>query len=282
MSNSLIIRAKQWAKNLRNESTKSWKNREQDRNYRKFITRPNLYRILKSLKPLNNGIFLDVGCGDGSETVYLKDCLVKFGNIGKMYGFDPQENFIKIAKKIKSKNSKLSLHFGDDSFDKFIQKYQIKKSVDLIISIFVLQDIPDINNFLNNIDGCLSQKGRAIFLLVHPNFAENMLKKDALKINKDLTPDSTKTPWRFAAKYPIVEERGRTFFVPYFHRTIRDYRKIVKKYFRNVKFINLEPSPKDIKICKKQNKSPFYNHKGNVYYPEIIKMNSSLIILGCK
>lgn len=278
----LILKAKEWATNLWEKADLSWRRRRQDYNYRKFIARPGLYDVLRCFSPINDGIFLDVGCGGGSETIYIRDSLAKFGNTGMMYGFDPRGEFIEIAKKKINNNLALSLNFENNSFGKFIEKYKLTGKANLVVSVFVLQDLPDIDEFIKNVNTCLVSSGLGIFLLVHPNFAEKMLRKDALKINKSLNPKNDEISWRFAAEYPIVEENNQTFFVPYFHRTIRDYRTFMSKYFKNIDFINLKLKPEDVDLCRKNHISPFYNHKGNVYYPEIIETESSLIISGVK
>ena len=117
---------------------------------------------------------------------------------------------------------------------------------------------------------------------MHPNFGEAMKNKDAVKLEDALNPSCVAVPWKWVGEYPIVEEEGRTFFVPYFQRTIDEYRKHFSKYFSQIEFVPLKPSPQDVSRSEKEHRSPFYNHSGNVYYPEIVEMESSLVIIAKK
>lgn len=275
----LISKANQWAKDVWTRAVPNWENRSQDHNYRDILVRPGIYTALKSIKLKTNGQFLDIGCGEGTETFCIRNLLVQLGYSGVMYAYDPQSHFIGIAENANKPHPAISIQFGDGSIDEFLEKYNLSKNVDLVTSIFVLQDLPDIRKHLTDIDRVLSEEGVGIFLLVHPNFGEAMRKKDAIKIEKSLSPQGMNVPWQFVGEYPIVEENGRTFFVPYFHRTVDDYRKYFQKYFSKIDFVGLKPSFQDIKCCERERRSPFYNHDGNVYYPEIVEMESSLVII---
>ncbi len=275
-----ISKANQWAKDVWTVAVPDWENRSQDHNYRDIVTRPGIYAALKSLSPKTSGQFLDIGCGDGSETFYIRDSLVKLGCSGRMFGYDPQSHFISAAEQANKSYSSIPIQFDNGSIQDFLENYSLSKNVDLIASIFVLQDLPDIRKHLADVDEALSERGAGIFLLVHPDFGEAMRKKGALKIEKSLNAAKVDVPWRFACEYPIVEENDRTFFVPYFHRTTDDYREYFQRYFSRIEFIGLKPSPQDINRCEQEHKSPFYNHAGNVYYPEIVEMESSLVIIA--
>ena len=219
---------------------------------------------------------------EGVETFYIRDKLSQIGNSGVMYGYDPESEFISIAKTTNNSQASIPITFGNNSIDQFLQRYNLQNEIDIVTSIFVLQDVADIQKYLEDINKVLNHEGVGIFLLVHPLFGESMKNKNVLRINRTLNSLNTDKSWRFAGEYPIVEENGKTFFVPYFHRTIEDYKKYFSKYFKKIDFIELKPTKDKIKLCGKEHKSPFYNHIGNVYYPEIIKMKSSLIIIAKK
>lgn len=279
---SLILKANQWAEKVWKYAVQSWEERNQDHNYRDILARPGIFKALKSLKKIKNGIFLDMGCAEGVETFYIRDKLSQLENSGIMYGYDPENKFIKIAEDTNKPGAIIPITFGNNSIDQFLERYNLQKKVDIVTSIFVLQEIADIQKYLSDVGKVLNDNGIGIFLLVHPLFGEAMKNKNALKINKILNPLNTQTSWRFAGEYPIVEENGKTFFVPYFHRTIEDYKKYFGRYFKKIDFVELKPTKDKIKVCEIEHKSPFYNHIGNVYYPEIAKMKSSLIIVAKK
>lgn len=275
-----ISKANEWAMNIWTREVSNWENRSQDHNYRDVVARPGIYSALSSLSPISNGQFLDIGCGEGVETFYIRDLLVTLGWSGKMFGYDPQSHLISIAEGANNAHSSIPIQFSNGSIDDFLKKYGLLRNIDLLTSIFVLQDLPDIHKYLSDIDKVLSEHGIGIFLLVHPNFTEAIKNKGAVKLNPGLNPSGVTVPWHWVGEYPIVEEKGKTFFVPYFQRTLDEYKNYFEKYFSQIEFISLKPSPQDIDRNKKEQRSPFYNHLENVYYPEIIKMESSLVIIA--
>ena len=167
--------------------------------------------------------------------------------------------------------------FDQGEFINLLNKYKLLAKVDLLTSIFVLQELPVLDNFLHEIRQALSPTGKAFFLLVHPDFGIAMLKKSALVINQNLSylPNAE---WEFAAAYPIVEEKSQTFFLPYFHRSKSNYLAKLEKHFRILRIVDLKPLQRNVAFCQKKNISPFYSHPGNIYWPEIIEQPSSLLI----
>lgn len=271
--------ANEWARRVWGEAVFAWEERKQDFTYRDLVARPGVDLALTKINPKKDARILDVGCAEGKETLHIYETLIRLGWSGKMFGHDPQKRFIKKAKKNKAGHKKLSLVFGGGSLAGFSKKHTLIESVDLVTSIFVLQDLPHIKEYIWEISKILKKGGIAIFLAVHPDFAEKIKRKGAISIERNL--GKTKE-WRFAGKYPIVEEEGRTFYVPYFHRTIEDYRGYFLEHFQSVKIVDLKPSVKDVHLCEKQKRSPFYNHFGNVYYPEIVQEASSALFIALK
>lgn len=276
-----LMDANVWAREVWTRATQNWEERSQDHNYRDLVARPGilagLKKLLQNSPVLKNKNFLDIGCAEGTETLYMRDLLIRMYHTGIMYGYDPQGKFVDSANTKSKPNPIIPTIFENNSLEETLRKHNLFGKIDLVTSIFVLQDLPNIKDYLSKVDKALKDDGKGMFLLVHPNFAEEMLKKGALKKEEQLIPNDE---WRFAGEYPIVEERGRTFFVPYFHRTIEDYKKYFSEHFSKFKFIGLKPSEKNLEIAKINHLSPFYQHEGNVYYPEIIQTESSVIILA--
>jgi len=269
-----------WTEELRKGYIQPWENRRQDYAYKKYVERPVINSLLQSKIPIHaNGKYLDIGCGDGNETFYIQKRLVRLGHRGILYAFDPQENLIRIAQK---RNFRLygyiPIVFDCGYLDVLAEKYNLEESVDLVTSTVVLQDLPDPKQFIESIHKCLKIGAIAIFSLVHPAFAESLLKKGALKIKFPVYKDY----WQWAAAFPIVEEKQKTFNVPYFHRTIDDYLKIFNSLFTDITYLEGAPSKRNIKFYQNKSISPFYDHLGNVYFPEIIEMPSSLFLIAKK
>jgi len=274
-----ISRANVWATDVWDRAVSNWEDRDQDHNYRDILARPGIFSALSLLPRISNGKFLDIGCGEGAETFYIRDSLTKLGWSGQMFGYDPQNHFINIAKQNNKSPSSIQIKFGNGALDTFLKEQNLAKNVNLVTSIFVAQDLPNIEQYLIGMNKALDEKGKGLFLLVHPNFGNAMKEKGAIKFENSLNASSQ---WQWAGEYPIVEEKGKTFFVPYFHRSVEDYRNYFEKHFNKVKFFSLKPSEKDVIKCERERKSPFYNHSGNVYFPEIVEDFSSMIILAEK
>lgn len=273
MSNS--NEANLWAESVWRRAIKGWEARQQDYNYRRFLARPGMRDALRLLRPISNGAFLDLGCGDGSEMRHIRKVLAKQGFSGKFFGFDLQQSLIKIAKsKIRGKKPiETSFDFGQ--LARLISRHKLPDNVDLVFSTFLLQELSDADEYFKMSTACLKEGGQGIFLFLHPKFGEAMLRKNVVCVNDQLKSKS----WRWAAEYPIVEEDGRTFYVPYFHRELEDYLRLARKYFSMVEFFEQKPMKKVIKKCESEKRSPFHNHLGNVYYPEIINIPSLLIFM---
>ena len=280
----LLLNAKIWARGLWSEAAKSWEDRNQDHNYRDLLARPGLAERIRELPSYNNGKFLDVGCGEGNETIHLCKVLSKNGSTGRMYGFDTQKSFVNGASKLEGQDIHCTFGGGDLSY--FLQENGLVGNVDLVTSLFVLQNLPGIHEHIYSTGQALRKGGTALFLLVHPEFGEAMRKKKAAKVNKQLSPSimsNHHVNWLFAAEYPIVEENEKTFYVPYFQRSEYKYKELFEEYgFKHLECFGLKPDEEVIERAEKEKLSPFYNHEGNIYYPEIVKRESSLIIRARK
>jgi SAM-dependent methyltransferase len=270
--------ASQWAEDLWKQVADNWRLRKQDLNYRTYVARPGLEEAFKGFWPVKNGIFIDFGCGDGRETQFIQALLENFGNGGIFYGFDFQKSLIRMAETLKQKDqNRVFLNFDFGNTEDLLEKYNLYRKVDRIFSTFLLQDLPDIHGHLETCNSCLKKEGGGIFLLLHPEFGKMMLKKGVIKRNPGLRSSS----WRWAGKYPIVEEEGRTFYVPYFHRSVEDYLALMRRYF-SVRYLEFIPSERIVREAPAKKISPFYDHPGNLYYPEIIKIPSSLFLIFTK
>lgn len=268
------MKAKDWANELWKKSEKDWIDRVQDNNYREYLVRPALEDELSEIH-INEGVFVDIGCGEGKETYFMKEMLKKKG-FRTFYGFDTNEAFINSANNL----------FGGITFDagdlyELKNKHNLEESADLIISLFVLQDTPSAMDLVKSCYNLLKKKGCFLICVVHPQYAEILLKKGAIKINKELEKTSEDS-YLFAGEYPITEPEKPSFYVPYFHRNLSEYIEIFEKYFHIESVRGLKPTEKLLKKGEEEKISPFYEDSNNVYWKEISEVPSSLIIKGIK
>lgn len=269
---SKIEKAKDFADNLWSQSFLPWNNRRQDHNYRHYLARPAIRQAFRELKLKSKLVVVDLGCAEGTETFFIAQVLQQLGLKPKVYGFDP--NYNKREQKL-VKN--ITLERGE--LTKLLPKHHLQGKVDLLTSIFVLQELPIWDKFLTQIYQALKPGGIALFLLVHPNFGLSLKKKSALIINEKLRSSAD---WEFAAAYPIVEELGKTFYLPYFHRSLEMIKNKLTRQFYILKIKGLKPDSETLKYCQMKKISPFVNHSGNIYFPEIINQESSLLIIASK
>ncbi len=274
----MVMDTNSWAHEQWRRAAPDWTQRSQDRNYRGIVVRPSLNRLIGESRPIKDGYFVDIGCGDGSETNYIAEFLSRYESTGKFYGLDPQSLMIESATPLDGSVS--TRFFVGDVQDFVYGKVEgvpmMQNRADIVTSLFVLQDTPDVEDIVKSAAVCLNNRGKAVFVLVHPEFGEAMRLKGAL----DIKEGKSDPRFVYNAGYPIVEEDGRTFFVPYFHRDLDFYRNLFSKYFRSSRFENLRPDRTDIDAAERDHISPFYKHDGNLYYPEIIEMPSSLLVVA--
>ncbi len=118
-----------------------------------------LYPVLENeLASFNNGNLVDAGCGNGgflSRFSYL--------NFGEAVGIDISRKFIEIASQDNS----------DDRVSYRVEDLTKTTSIDngwasLILSIFVLNEVADLDATCRELSRILSQEGRLLIILTHP------------------------------------------------------------------------------------------------------------------
>lgn len=259
-----------WARAIWDKAVPAWNTRVQDRTFREFVARPAIADAVAQLAPVRDSVFADIGCGEGLETALAKGILEEYGWTGVMYAYDPQPSLITRARQ---EYACADIVFSTGRYDEFLAS--LPRPADLTISQFALQDAPDAESLIENL--ARTTRGAAIVTLVHPEFGEAMRPKGACRVNAAL-----RGSWAWAAEYPIVEPEGRTFYVPYFQRSVDTYREMFKMHFSNVRIDGFRPSSESIATCERERRSPFCNHPGNVYYPEIVQLDSCLRVIAEK
>jgi hypothetical protein len=88
--------------------------------------------------------------------------------------------------------------------------------------------------------------------------------------------------WRWAGRYPIVDEPREPFYLPYFHRTVNDYRMAFQLAGFSVLNISEIPEAGDRILLKEKGISPFIPFETNRYWPRIAEEPSALLIVAVK
>lgn len=262
-----------WGKKLWQMSVDKWTKRKQDLNYRDLLVWPGLEKVLSEIDPCTNGLFVDFGCGDGTETFKLRKLLESKGFTGTLLGIDQQQRFIDHARSHSSPEGAIRLFFEKISAEKPGAIVGNIKA-DLVVSQFVLQEVIDIEEVLLITRNLLKKEGMGIFVFVHPDFGEIMKEKHALK-NVHFSTGNKR--WIWSADYPIVEAE-ETFYVPYIQHPLDSYKKSFAQLFGRQQYIELMPDKQLVEFCEEKKLLPFCKHTNNVYYPEIVNMPSSVVV----
>lgn len=125
--------------------------------FRKWTQNPE--KILRNY--IEEGmIILDIGCGTGFFTIPMAEIV---GESGKVIAVDIQQGMLeKVRMKIKGKDIENRIIFHKNEQDKI----GVTEKVDFILAFYVLHEVPDENQFLEEIFSILKPNGR--FYLVEP------------------------------------------------------------------------------------------------------------------
>ena len=276
----LIEEAESWVRSLWNKASSRWAGRSgQDRNYRSRVTHPFLVDAIRARAPQGNLNILDLGCGDG---ILLEDnrFLEVIGTGGNYLGVDISEPLLeKVRFQLpRGTISFLTMNLTDPNLPHAVQA--VRPDWDVILSIFVVQEIPAVETFFRNLGDLLTPDSWALLITVHPDFGEWLLREGHLLPNDDFTMNSParNVPWRWAGSYPIVDEPFEPFYLPHFQRTIDDYRRIIESSGLCVEEVIELPAERDIPGLVSEGLSPFRPFPTNVYWPCIAEKPSSLVL----
>jgi SAM-dependent methyltransferase len=280
---SLLDHAESWAASLWEAARNRWPEREgQDRNYRACVVHPAIRAALRKYCPERNSRLLDLGCGDGA---FLDDPLNReFLRSGEYLGVDISGELIGKASR---KHSGPGYRFmvGNLADRKTIEHLGAAgHTKDCALSVFMIQEMPNLDSFLNNLNGILKSGAVAMMVTVHPDFAQWLRDTGGMPVNEYLTGGGhgSNPPWRWAGHYPIVDEPRTPFHLPYFHRSESDYRTMFQEAGFAVREMRGIPLSDERVRLTKQGISPFLPFESNVYWPRMSEGPSAMLIIAEK
>lgn len=274
---SLFSRAESWAASLWDVARDRWSDREgQDRNYRIHVVHPPVRSILRESFPENGIRLLDLGCGDGS---FLDDpenrALLQNG---AYLGVDISPELIRQASERYS-GSVYSFQKGDLSDPETAkQLLNGKRSWNSLLSVFVIQEVPDVGAFLANIARITVPGSLAIVVTVHPEFALRLRETGAMNVECCFDEYKDNPNWQWAGQYPIVDDFKMPFYLPYFHRSIDEYQMLFRRAGFSIREMRGIPDAEGLADLYKKRISPFIPFDTNCYWPRIGEGPSALII----
>lgn len=290
---SILEKVRRWAERSWADALISWKERPpQDFAYRKYVVEPAVSKIIRQLDLNKSSSIAEIGCGDGAHTLFWREQLDSLGlKDVTILGVDLLESLIDKAKRKIIGYRNIYFEVCDVSSEDVIKLIMDRIGTPhVIIAMFLLQDVPDLEGVLKTVITSLKKNGHFIAVFVHPDFAMHLLKIGQVKVtsaDKDI-PDEYITPtgivqWRFRGYYPIAQEDKPPFYVPYFHRSLKDYHEAFKKTGLTVlESIPLMPDKGRIATLEKEKVLPFVQIEWNIYWPMIVKEPSSMLIHAVK
>jgi len=284
---SILFDAEQWARSLWDESLGRWANRSgQDKRYRIDVIRPAINDILGRTFPDGALNIVEFGCGDGS---LLEDVTVanRIRNNGRYLGIDISPGLIGLARE-KFGSGRIAFEVAglhEARLQKIVAGHGGKWNT--AVSVFTIQEIPGLPDVLRTMAAVLPANTHVVFITVHPGFGSWLRESGAMRIIDTFGDDpeepgelSAERPWRWAGSYPIVDEPLEPFHLPFFHRTLDDYRAMFGEVGIDITGIVPLPGEEDIRRLTGRGSSPFAPFETNVYWPEIGKKPSSAAILA--
>lgn len=276
--NDLISTAVSWAESIWKEASLNWVFRSgQDLNFRNYIIHPFLEKTLSEILGNNPAHILELGCGDG---ILLDSPGIKALTEvkGSYTGVDTSEVLLDKAEKNHNGSSLKFVETNLSNEEAYRIISQQNSGWNCIISVFVIQEVANVKAFIKNIAGLMSESVFTVIVTVHPDFAAWLMREKKMDENSELrsSENCLDSQWKWAGRYPIVDENHGTFFLPYFHREISDYSDLFRSEGLEIFKIVELPSRENIKSLVEKKISPFVSFNGNDYWPEM-GVNSSAI-----
>lgn len=280
---NVLSKAETWADNVWHDAYTRWSGRSgQDKSYRWNVIHPAIVKILEERFKGKHLRILDLGCGDGVMLDNYKSWEL-MGNDGFYLGIDVSPELLEEARKShQEKNVRfIEGNLTDPDLPRIIASQETSRW-DCILSVFVIQEIPDIRSFLDNLAPLFETDTLGLIITVHPDFAEWLKKTEKIRIAEDESHDdsSRDSLWQWAGYYPIVDEPTETFYLPHFQRSIEEYRSLIEQAGMTIeKIIELPEKEHDLPHLVKQGFSPFTPFESNVYWPRMGQEPSSVAFI---
>lgn len=201
---------------------------------REVLINPVLFRFLGSV---NHKRILDAGCGER----YLSRILTERG--AHVVAVDYSRKMLEIAQKRTPESYPIEYYHGNCENLDFLES----EAFDIIVSNMVLQDLPDYEKALNEMNRLLVENGVLILSIIHPCFGT----PESKWIKND---EGEKLYWKvdryfdevpYEQRFPLGAKDG----VLLFHRTLTSYFRAIKSTGFLIEELT-EPSPSQEMIEK--------------------------------
>jgi energy-coupling factor transporter ATP-binding protein EcfA2/2-polyprenyl-3-methyl-5-hydroxy-6-metoxy-1,4-benzoquinol methylase len=185
-------------------------------------------RIIAETRSAAN--YLDLGCGNGLQTLWLRSQLASSGIVVRTtMGIEWQEHAIDWANYWASDLSDVA--FSAMDIDLALNRPELAKRFDIMSSLFVLHDLPHASDHIAQVFSALSERGVYLSCLLNPEWVNE--RRDSLFASDQDLPVPNDAD--FARDYRLPEAPDGDLGLPYFHRSIDRYKEaFARAGFRRV------------------------------------------------
>lgn len=221
------ISERAWVRDLWELAESKWIARDgQDKYYREKVAIPGIIEAIEKTGNIGQFELIDIGSGDGLTTNHLIMSMVQNSLIpSKIVLIDRSKAQLKIASSQKELNKALIIN-SNLLDNKWVNMLPDPLHRRIFISMFLVQELPDLRPLLKGLNDVMTQKDIAIFLTVAPSYSSTLLQSGAILESQD---GDVGNDWYWKGMYPIDGLRGR-FYLPHYQRDLDDYKKQLIKY----------------------------------------------------
>lgn len=197
--------------------------------YRRAVLRPALETLAARLSPSEHMQWTDLGCGDAEESVCFAQILRRYGAEDiRLLAVDRDLRLLERARARCSGSLNASFVCADLSSapgDVEASHSLFSSQADLVTAFYTLHDIECSERLFREAAKTLSETGIFIVAVVHPDWVEHLERIGDVEIlASDPSASSSRigrARWR--GQFKLRSVVGRSFWVPYFHRSLSDY-----------------------------------------------------------
>jgi hypothetical protein len=205
-----------WCESLWREAEGAWLARSgQDHFYRRSVVVPALTTAMR--RHTRFGTMLDVGCGDGYTTqLVLRELHAAGDGPRSVCLIDRSTSQLEVASRRQLLTGAGIVSANLASGDWHGRIAALRRGPTVIISTFVVQELPSLSGLLGGLASLLRAGDVALLLFVAPSYSAHLL--DHQQIERVALSDG-QVDWRWAGKYPI-SIGANVVYLPHFQRDL--------------------------------------------------------------
>lgn len=231
---------------------------------------PAIAKHLRSYFP-SIATIVDLGCGDGYTLKGILEHIPHLNDNIKIGLVDRSVSQLNIAEdRLGSRYpTVLNCDLNSGKWLPLVRNYAKSR---LLLSIFVLQEVAALGEFLHLVKTSLDHSDIFVAIVVDPEYAVALSHSHNKMIKMSRNGFKGKD-WEWASVYPVATNSHITY-LPYFHRTRKDYRRLFDKNglsLDTIEALSVPHTPEAHRVFH-----------GTVYAETIFNMSSSLLLIASR